>query len=94
MTTLQDLDVRSRGVAMLVEDWEAKRAAVRQTWKVEDLLWAVPTLRPLAAPTFSVDGALAWSNLSKNRHGRGEVSRSRQLPEGPPFDLAIAAEQN
>ncbi|OYV95156.1 MAG: hypothetical protein B7Z73_02550 [Planctomycetia bacterium 21-64-5] len=38
MPTLQDFDVRSRGVAMLVEDWEAKHAAVRQTWKVEDLL--------------------------------------------------------
>ena len=38
MPTLQDFDVRSRGVAMLVEDWEARRAAVRHTWKVEDLV--------------------------------------------------------
>lgn len=37
MPTLQDFDVRSRGVAMLVEDWEARQAAVRQTWKVDDL---------------------------------------------------------
>jgi hypothetical protein len=41
MPTLQDFDVHSRGVAMLVEDWEAKQPAVRQTWKVEDLLTLV-----------------------------------------------------
>lgn len=49
MPTLHDFDVRSRGVAMLVEDWEAKHAAVRHTWKVEDLLKLVTDAASAAA---------------------------------------------
>lgn len=49
MPTLQDFDVRSRGVAMLVEDWEAKHAAVRNTWKFEDLLRLVVDAVSVAA---------------------------------------------
>jgi hypothetical protein len=53
MPTLQDFDVRSRGVAMLVEDWEAKHAAVRQTWKVEDLLRLVVDAVSAAAEVYA-----------------------------------------
>lgn len=53
MTTLQDLDVRSRGVAMLVEDWEGKHAAVPQTWKVEDLLKLVADAVSAAADVYA-----------------------------------------
>lgn len=38
MSSLQEFDIRSRGVANLVDEWEVHHADVRKVWKVEDLI--------------------------------------------------------
>lgn len=38
MSTLQEFDLRSRGVVNLVDEWEVHHAEVRKIWKVEGLI--------------------------------------------------------
>lgn len=38
MSSLQEFDIRSRGVVNLVDEWEIHHADVRKIWKVEDLI--------------------------------------------------------
>jgi hypothetical protein len=40
MTTLQDFDLKARGVVSLVEDWRNDQSLARQSWKLDDLIEA------------------------------------------------------
>ena len=41
MSTLRDFDIRSRGSANLLHEWQVQHATVRDLWNIEDLIGVV-----------------------------------------------------